>query len=166
HDLGNTNFARPAERLVQNSVSFFPALLRLKEIRIVEKLRIDLIQINEICDVDRMWGLDSHLLEVLIFHHNITTALVFEALHNLVSRNFLRIRFRNFFVFDGTEIAGTKLSEAKLLLPRGGINRDRNVDQPKANAAFPDGAHTRECFPIVLRLSTLDKPLPTASPSR
>src|SRR5215475_9027110 len=158
HDLGNTDFARAAQCLVQNCVSFFPAFLRLKEIRLVEKLRIDLLQIDEICDVDRMCGFNAHLLEVLIFHHNITTALEFEALYDLVGWNFLRVRFRHLFVSDRTEIAGTKLPETKLLLACGRINRHWNVNQPEADAAFPDGTHTRECFPIALRLSTLGKP--------
>src|SRR5262245_18982123 len=105
-----------------------------------------------------MRGLDAHLLEVLIVHHDITTALIFEPLHNLVDWNFLRVRFRHLFVFNRTEIAVTKLPETKLLLSSGGINRHRNVNQPEADAAFPDGAHTGKSFPIVLRLSTLDSP--------
>src|SRR4026209_1059152 len=109
-----------------------------------------------------MCGFDSHLLEVFIFHQNITTALVFKALNDLVGWNFLGIRFCYLFVFDRTEIARTKLSEAKLLLSRGGITRDRNVDQPKADAAFPDRTHTRECFPIALCLSTFTNLQPPA----
>ena len=89
HHLGNTNFARSAERLVQDCVSFLPAFLRLKEIRLVEKLRIDLLQINEIGNVDRMGGLDAHLLEVLVLHYNVTAALELEAFHDLVGWNFL-----------------------------------------------------------------------------
>jgi hypothetical protein len=74
---------------VQDCVSFLPAFLWLKEIRLVEKLRIDLLQINEIGNVDRMGGFDAHLLKVLILHHDIMTALEFEALYNLVGWNFL-----------------------------------------------------------------------------
>src|SRR5215831_5120355 len=141
HYLGDTNFSRSAERLVQNCVSFLPAFLRLKEIWLVEKLRIDLLQIDEIGDVDRMRGLDAHLLEVLILHHNIATPLVFEALYDLVGWNFLGVGFCHLFVPDWAKVAGTKLPETKLLLPRGGINRHRNVNQPEADAAFPDGTH-------------------------
>src|ERR1043166_298448 len=86
HHLGNANFARPAERLVQNCVSLLSAFLRLKEIWFVEKLRIDLPQIDEIGNVDRMRGLDAHFLKVLILHHNITTALVFEALYDQIGK--------------------------------------------------------------------------------
>src|SRR5436190_21905984 len=155
HHLGNTNFARSAERLVQDCVRFLSTLLRLKEIRLVEKLRIDLPQINEIGDVDRMRGFDAHLLEVFILHHDIMTALEFEALYDLIGWNFLRVGFRHLFVSDRTEIAGTKLPETKLLLSGGGINRDWNVNQPEADAAFPDRTHTGQCFPIALSLSTL-----------
>src|SRR5215470_10536367 len=166
HHLGDTNLTRSVKRLMQNCVGFFPALLRLKEIWLVEKFWIDLLQVYEIGDIDGMRGFDAHLLEVLIFHHNVPTAFVFKAFHDLIGGNLLRVGFRHFFVFDRTEIAGTKLPETKLLLSRGWINGHGNVDQPKADAAFPDGAHTRECFPIVLRLSTLDNasPGPPTSP--
>src|SRR5215831_2616715 len=116
HYLSDTNFSRSAERLVQNGVSFLPAFLRLKEIWLVEKLRIYLLQIDEIGDVDRMRGFDAHFLEVLILHHNITAALIFEALYNLIGWNLFRVRFRYLFVSDRTKIAGTKLPETKLLL--------------------------------------------------
>src|SRR5215813_8198774 len=164
--LGDTNFSRSAERLVQDCVSFLPAFLRLKEIWLVEELRIDLLQIDEIGNVDRMRRFDTHLLEILILHHNVTTALEFEALYDLVGWNLLRVRFRHLFVSDRTEIAGTKLPETKLLLPRSGINRNRNVNQTEADAAFPDGTHTRECFPIALYLSTLTNLQSPARPLR
>src|SRR5262249_28044718 len=110
-----------------------------------------------------MRGLDAHFLEVLILHHNITTPLVFEAFYDLVGWTFFRVRFRDLFVSDRTEIAGTKLPETKLLLSRGGINRHWNVNQPKADAAFPDRTPTGECFPIALGLSTLTSPPPVGS---
>src|ERR1041384_8826423 len=105
-----------------------------------------------------MCRFDSDLLEVLIFHHNIPTALVFQALYDLVGGNLFRVRFRHLFVFNRTEIAGTKLPEAKLLLSGGRINSHWDINQPETDAAFPNWAHTGECFPIVLRLSTLDSP--------
>jgi hypothetical protein len=89
-------------------------------------------------------------------------ALEFEALYDLVGWNFLRVRFSHLFVSDGTEIAGTKLPETKLLLSRGGINRHWDVNQPEADAAFPDGTHTGECFPKALCLSTLTGSPPAA----
>src|SRR5437899_4906562 len=103
HDLGNTDLAGPTQRLVQNCVSFFPTLLRFEEIRPVEKLRIDLFQIHEIGDVDRMRGLDPHLLKVLILYNNITDALIFKPLHDLLGWDFFWISFRYLFLPDVTD---------------------------------------------------------------
>src|SRR5437879_11348802 len=79
HDLGNADLAGPAERLMQNRVSFFATLLRLKEIWLVEKLWIDLLHVHEVGNIDRMCGLDPHLLEVLVLQHYITPPLEHEA---------------------------------------------------------------------------------------
>jgi len=70
-----------------------------------------------------------------------------------------RVRFRPpFFVFDWTEIAGTKLPEISFSSSRGGINRHWNVNQPKLMLAFPDG-RIRECFPKrALPVRTLTDP--------
>src|SRR5438270_563988 len=47
------------------------------KIRSVEELWIHLFQVHEVGDINGMRGLDSHLLEVLILHDDITTTLVF-----------------------------------------------------------------------------------------
>src|SRR5437762_491426 len=141
HHFGDTDLTGPAERLMQNGVGFFSTFLRLQEIRPVEKLWINLFQIHEIGDVNGMRGLDPNLLKILILHDDITTALVFEALHNLIGWNFLRVGLRDLFVSDWAEIAGTKLPKAKLFLARGRVNRHRNINQPKADAAFPNRSH-------------------------
>src|SRR4029077_4075831 len=147
-NLSNTNFPRPAECLMQDCVSFFSAFLGLEEIRPVEELRIDLFQINEVGDVNGMRGLDSDLFKVLILQHNIMTALIFEAFYDLIAGDFLRVGFRHLFISNGAEIARTKLSKAKLFLARGRINRHRDINQPEADTALPDGSHMgfKECF--------------------
>ena len=89
HDLGDADLAGPAERLMQNRVSFFATLLRLEEIWFVEKLWIDLLQVHEVGNIDGMCGLDPHLLKVFVLQHYITAPLVLEAFHDLVGRNFL-----------------------------------------------------------------------------
>src|SRR4029450_8995413 len=75
-NFGNTDLARAAERLMQDSVSFFPALLRPQKRGVRKKVRINLFQIDEIGDVDGVSGLDSNLLEILLFHDDITAAFV------------------------------------------------------------------------------------------
>src|SRR5436189_5744822 len=140
-NLSNTDLARPADCLMQNCVGFFPTLLRLQEIWSVEELGIDLFQVNEVGDVNGMRRLDSHLFKVLILHHNIIAALIFEAFYDLIGGDFLRVGLRDLFISDWAEIAGTKLPEAKLFLRCLRINRHRNVNQSEADAAFPDRSH-------------------------
>src|SRR2546430_17287158 len=116
-NLGNTDLARPAECLVQNCVGFFPTLLRLQEIWSVEELRIDLFQVNEVGDVNGMRRLDSHLFKVLILHHNIIAALIFEAFYDLIGGGFLRVRPPDLFFSDWAEIAWTNGPEDKIFSP-------------------------------------------------
>src|ERR671919_1622569 len=140
-DFGNADLTRATERLVQNSVSFFPALLRLQKIRFIEELWVNLFQINEIGDVDGMSGLDSNLLEILLIHDDITAAFVLEPFYDLIGGDFFGIGLGDLFVFDRAEIARPKLAKANFLFARGRINRHRDINQPKADTAFPDRTH-------------------------
>src|SRR5437870_4908339 len=141
HNFRNTNLSCAAQRLVQNCIGFLPTFLRLQEIWPVEKLRIHLFQTHEIGDVDRMRGFDPHLLEILILQDNIPAAFILEASYDLVGWNFLGVRLGNLFVSDWAEVARTQLPKADLFLACGRINGHGDINQPKADAAFPDGAH-------------------------
>src|SRR5690349_19249484 len=84
---------------------------------------------------------NPHLFKILIFQDHVTAPLVLESFDDLIRRNFLRIGFGYFFVSDWAQVAGAKLSEAKLFLACGWINRHGNINQPKADTAFPDRSH-------------------------
>ena len=88
NDFGNADLGRAAERLVQNRVRFLPAFLRLQKIWLIEKLRIDLLQLDKVSDVDGMRGFDPDLLEILRFHDDVAATLVLEAFYNLIGRYF------------------------------------------------------------------------------
>src|SRR2546429_5229962 len=139
-NLGNTDLARPAECLMQNCVGFFPTLSRLQEIWSVEELRIDLFQVNEVGDVNGMRRLDSHFFKVLILHHNIIAALIFEAFYDLIGGDFLRVGLRDLFISVLAEIAGTKMPEAYVFLPGRRRKRHRKVKQSAADAPLPPRA--------------------------
>ena len=85
---------------MQNCVGLLPPFLRLKEIRLVEKLRINLLQIHKIGDVDRVRRFNADFLEVFVFHHDVTTLLELEAFYDLIGRHFLGIGLGDLFVFD------------------------------------------------------------------
>src|SRR5882724_4598802 len=138
NDLGNADLAGTAQRFMQKCIRLLAAFLGFEKIRLVKEFGVDSLQVNEIGDVDRMSGLDANLFEILIAHDDVATALVLEAFDNLVRGNLLHVCFRDLLIFDGTKIGPAQLSKTEFFLARGGINRDRNVNQPKADTAFPN----------------------------
>ena len=54
HHFGDADLIRPTQSLVQESIGFLSAFLRLQEVRLVKKLRIHLLKLDKIRDVDRM----------------------------------------------------------------------------------------------------------------
>jgi hypothetical protein len=51
---------------VQQGVSFLATFLRLKKVRFIKELGVNLFQLHEIGNVDRMRRFDAHLLEVFV----------------------------------------------------------------------------------------------------
>ena len=127
HDLGNPDFASSTQGLVQERVSFFAAFLRLEKVGLIEKLRIDLLKIDKVRNVDRMGRFDFNLLEVFVVQNNIAAALIFETFHDLIGRHFFHIGLGNLFVFDRAKIAAAQLSKTELLFPRGRVNGDWDI---------------------------------------
>src|SRR5437868_1152973 len=76
-----------------------------------------------------------------------------------------RVRLGNFFVLDRAEIGGTELPETKFLFSRGRVNSHWNINQPEADAAFPDGthmaglpfSHTEPCLSIATQSGRLPR---------
>jgi hypothetical protein len=62
---------------------------------------------------------------------------------DLVPRNFPAILFRDAFVIHGTQVALTKETKLELGLPSRRIQSDRNINQAKTNAPFPNCTHTK-----------------------
>src|SRR5216683_4176207 len=141
--LRDADLACAAQRFVQKRVGFFPTLLRLEKIGLVKKLRIDLLKINKVGDVDRVRRFDAYFLEIFIAQNNVTSAFVLEPFHNLIGWHFLHVGFGYFFVSNRAEISLAQLPKTKLLLAGGRINGYWYVNQPEANAAFPSRTHNQ-----------------------
>src|SRR5690349_11882725 len=132
YHLRDPNLSRSAQRLVQKRVRFLPALLRLEEIRFVEKFRIDLAQIDEVGDVDRMGRLDPHLGKIIFFQDDITSALIFKPFHDLVGGDFLLIGVGYLLIPNRTQVGGPELPKTELLFPSRWINGYWNINETKA----------------------------------
>src|SRR4051794_23741121 len=143
HHFRNADFPGADERLVQKRVRLFAAFLRLEEVGLVEEFRIDLCLFDEISDVDRVRRLDLHFREIFVLHDDEAAALVLETLHDFRRGHFFLINLGDLLIFDRAEVARAELPEAEFLLARGGVNGDRDVNEPEADAAFPNWSHKR-----------------------
>src|SRR5436853_6728967 len=90
-----------------------------------------------------MSGFDPDFRKILFLKNNEPAPFVLEPFYDLVRRHFLLVRVRDFFVADRAEVRGSQLTETELLFPGRRINRYRNVDEAKADTAFPNRTHSR-----------------------
>src|SRR5262249_6970720 len=67
--------------------------------------------------------------------------LVLEPFDDLIGRNFFHVDLGYLLVFDRAQVTHAELTKTQLLLARGGINGNRNINQPEADAAFPNRKH-------------------------
>src|SRR5947209_19524138 len=142
HHFRDANLARSRQRLVEECIGFFASFLRLEKIGLVEKLRVDLGQVDEISDVDGVSRFDSHLRKIFFFQNDVAAAFVFKPLYDLVSRHFLLVHISDFFVTDGAEVSRPELAEAEFFLPGRRVDGYGNVDKAEADTALPDRAHS------------------------
>ena len=93
-----------------------------------------------------MGRLDLDLGEVYFFQDNIASALVFEPFHDLVSRDFLRVGFRDFLILDRAQVGSAELPETELLFLGRRIDGYRNVNETEADTALPNSTHSRRSY--------------------
>src|SRR5947209_1062120 len=144
YNFCDPDFSNSAQGLVQKGISFFAAFLWLKKIRLVKKLWIDLLKVYEIGDIDGVGGFDPHLFEVFVTQNDVAAFFVFESFYDLISRNFLQVGFGDFFVFDRAQVGLAQLPKTELFFTGSRVNRNRNVNQAEADAAFPGWAHNSD----------------------
>jgi hypothetical protein len=125
--------------------------LRLQIVWLVEKYRVDLFLFDEVLNIDSLRGLQIDSLKIFILQNDVFSLLVFVAFHDLVPGDFLAILFGNTLVIHGTQIAFAQQTELEFLASGGGIKSDWDINQPEADAAFPDCA----CHTQLFRMSLL-----------
>src|SRR5712691_6061880 len=84
---------------------------------------------------------DPDLLKILVTQNHIAAVLVLESFNDLIGRDFFGVSLRDLFILDRAKIGGTELTKTDLFLAGGRVDSHRNVNQPEADAAFPDGTH-------------------------
>src|SRR5206468_12210246 len=82
-----------------------------------------------------------------VLQHNVFSFFVLVPFDDLVPGYFFAILFRDAFIIHRTQVAFSKQSKTELLFPSRRTERDRNVNQTKTDAAFPDCAcHIKKYF--------------------
>ncbi len=142
--FGDASFVRVRQNLAQQVVGAGPTLLRLEIIRPIKIHRIDLGQLDEINDVDRIGRFEVDALKVLVLQDDELPLLILVALHDLFPRNFFSIHLGDALVIDRAKILGAEQAEFQLLGATGILQRDRNAHEAEADGSFPNGAHVDE----------------------
>jgi hypothetical protein len=97
-------------------------------------------------NVHRLRGLEINPLEIFVLEHDVIPLLVIVTLDDLFPGNFLAVLLGNALVIDGAQIALAQQTKLKFFSSRGGIKSDGNINQPEADAAFPDCSRIQKYF--------------------
>ena len=80
-------------------------------------------------------------MKIFVLQDNVFALLVFVAFDDLVPGDFLAVFFGNALVVDWTQVFRPQKPELEFLLSRGGMKRDRDVNQTKTDTALPNCSH-------------------------
>jgi hypothetical protein len=86
---------------------------------------------------------DVDALEILVFEHDELSFFVFVTLDHLVPRHLASVRLRDALVIHRARVARPQQPEPQLLPPCRRVQSHGNVDETKADRAFPKCAHER-----------------------
>ena len=101
-DFGDADFFARLQRVTQQHIGFVAAFLRFQIVRLIEKHRVDFINVDKILDVHRLRRFQIDALKIFVFQDDELPFLILITLHDLVPRDFFAVGFRDPFVIDGT----------------------------------------------------------------
>ena len=154
-DLGDPDLPCFLERAREQPVGLLRAFGRQEVVRLPEVDRVDLVQVDEIADVDRVGELDIKPVEVLVLQGDIAAFLDLEAPDDLVGVDPLPVVPAHLLVGDRRQVLLVEEVEAELLRLRRREHAHRDADETKRDRAAPDRAHAAS-IPERARVSTSD----------
>jgi hypothetical protein len=119
-------------------VRVFTLLIRLQIVRLVEVDRIDLREVDELEDLDRLRRLGTDPREVLVGDHDVLALLVLVAAHDLVVGNLLVIERAAADVLDAPLVLLMEKVEAHVVRADRGLELDGDRDQAEVDRAVPE----------------------------
>ena len=102
YDLGDADFFALLQRVTQQHIGFVAAFLRFQIVRLIEKHRVNFINVDKILDVHRLRRFQIDALKIFVFQDDELSFLILITFDDLVPRHFFAVGFRDPFVIDGT----------------------------------------------------------------
>ena len=145
HEAGDADLARLLHRLGEQRVGLRGGLVGRHVVGGVVEERIDVGEVDELLDVDRAAGFGVEGGELVVADGDVGTRAELVALDDRLAGHLLAVGGGHLLVLDARAGAGVELVEADGLAGHRGVQLDRDVDQPEADGAAPDGSrHTLE----------------------
>ena len=140
HDPADGDLARLAHRLEQQPVGLGPAGGRRQVVGVVVVDRVDLGEIDELLDVDRLGRLGVERVELLGLDQHVAVGRELVALDDVLEGDLVAGRRVDPLLADASAGLARQLVEADRLGRGCAVELDGHVDQPEADRAGPDCA--------------------------
>ena len=115
HDLGDPDLGGLVERAREQAVRLLAALLRQQVVGLAVVDRVDLLEVDEVADVDRLRQLDVEPVEVLVLERHELALLDLETADDVLVIDVLAVVTAHLVVADRRQVALVEEVEAELL---------------------------------------------------
>ena len=129
-----------AQGVAQQQVGFLALVDRRHVVRLLEVRRRNVAGCDEGLDLDGLGRLGQGRADLLLGQHHVLAIFHLDALDQFVTLHRLAGGLADLQVADRTHRGLVDQVEPGPSLGGGGVQRDRDVNQPEADGALPDGA--------------------------
>src|SRR5437016_2607131 len=138
HEAGDADAVRAFHRLDQQRVRLRRAAIGHQVVRVLVVDRIDLGQIDEVLDLDRLVGAWVESFQLLARHRDVSAFADLEALDDVLPGDFLAVDAADALLLDAPAVLVVQHVEAHFLGGSGGEQFHRHADQSEADGPAPD----------------------------
>ena len=141
HDLRDRHLPRLVERFREQPVRLLGAVLGHEVIRLPEVDRVDLVEIDEVADVDRVRELDVEAVDVLVGQLDVPALLDLEPANDVLGVDVLAGVLSDLVVADWHQVVLVEKVKLQLLRLRGRVHLHRDADEAERDRPAPDRSH-------------------------
>lgn len=138
-DAPHAHPARAPQHVAQQGVDLSRLSCGRGQVRLVEVDAGDLVRLDEGFDLDRLGRFGQRLADLVLAQRDELAAVHLDAFHDFSLRHGLAGRFVDLLVSDRPARVRVEHAHLRTRLDRGGVQRDGDEHQPKADAALPEG---------------------------